>query len=39
MIKKMVEKVKFDSCRTKPASNVNTFAESEKKEIRRYGKK
>jgi len=31
MFKKIIEKLKFSSCKTKVASDVNAFKESEKK--------
>jgi len=31
MFKKLIEKLKFGSCKTKVASDVNAFTESEKK--------
>ena len=31
MFKKILEKLKFGSCKTKSADDVNTFKESEKK--------
>ena len=31
MFKKIIEKLKFSSCKTKVASDVNAFTESEKK--------
>jgi hypothetical protein len=31
MFKKILEKLRFGSCKTKPTDNVNAFEESEKK--------
>jgi hypothetical protein len=32
MFKKIIEKLKFGSCKTKPSEDVNAFKESEKKQ-------